>query len=94
MKITRAIPLIVAGVIAGIALVLSCGDDSLHNADAAVCDCPTAEPPITASRIVQIEDPFTVLPTTGGAWCCLPTRGHRLERWVRCCGGTGTPDRH
>jgi len=73
MQFTRAIPLVAAGLFAGIALVLSCGDDSPHKADAAVCDCPTAEPPINAARIVQLEMPFTVPANDrGGAGAACP----------------------
>jgi len=71
MQISRSIPLLVAGAIAGVAFVLSCGDDSPHRADAAVCDCPAAEPPL-ADRIVQVERPATVLALdvgAGGAVC-------------------------
>ncbi len=62
MHFTRAASLVVSGAVVGIALVLSCGDDSPPKADAAdpVCDCPAAEPPITGSRIVQVEATTTV----------------------------------
>lgn len=66
MKRLRQAPYVVAGFLAGIVLVLSCSDDSPRMADAAVCDCPVSEPPITGSRIVRIEEPFTVPPNDRG----------------------------
>ncbi len=73
MHSTRPALLVVSGAIAGIALVLSCGDDSPPRADAAdpVCDCPAAEPPITSSRIVQVEKPATVPANDGGVGAAL-----------------------
>ena len=37
------------------ALILSCGNDSPGDADAATCDCPAAEPPL-AGRIVRVSE--------------------------------------
>ena len=37
------------------ALILSCGNDSPGDADAATCDCPAAEPPL-AGRIVRVTN--------------------------------------
>jgi len=87
MQITRSIPLVVAGAIAGIAFVLSCSDDSPHSADAAVCDCPAAEPPL-ADRIVQVEAPATVPPMDeeGGGVIC-PTGAIALGGG--CAASTG-----
>ena len=48
-----------AGVLAGIALVLSCSDDSPGHADAASCECPAAEAPI-AGRITIVQQTFVV----------------------------------
>jgi hypothetical protein len=42
--------LLLAGAALGIAIVVACGDDSPTDADAAMCDCPAAEPPL-AGRI-------------------------------------------
>lgn len=47
-----------AGIVAGVALVLSCGDDSHAHADAA-CTCPAAEPPV-AGRIMVASNTFTI----------------------------------
>lgn len=54
MRFTTSVVLVFAGMIAGVVLVLSCGDNSPNRADAAVCDCPTAEPPL-ADRIVVVD---------------------------------------
>ncbi len=51
----------------GLALVLSCSDDSPDDADAAVCDCAAAEAPITSQRLAR-ETSMTSIPVgTGGA---------------------------
>ncbi|MEZ4360426.1 MAG: hypothetical protein R3B48_09610 [Kofleriaceae bacterium] len=54
---------LLTGVVVGIFLVLSCGDDSPGSADAAVCDCPLAEPPLPA-RIVEVQATETLPPRT------------------------------
>ena len=60
--VARTIALCSAGAIAGIILVLACGDDSPNEADAAsVCDCPEAEPPLSG-RIVLEEHTGTIHP--------------------------------
>lgn len=47
MHITSSVGPFAAGLLAGIALTLSCSDDSPSTVDAATCDCPAAEPPVT-----------------------------------------------
>jgi hypothetical protein len=62
----------VAGLISGIVLVLSCGDDRTALVDAATsCDCPASEPPV-ATRIVEVNNtrslsPANMAPTNGRA---------------------------
>lgn len=73
MHFTRTVSLLVSGAIVGIALVLSCSDNSPRVADAAdpPCTCPAAEPPIPG-RVVQIEQATTVPANDiapGGALC-------------------------
>jgi hypothetical protein len=73
MKITNAIPVFAIGLSAGVALVLSCGDDgSTSKADAATqCDCPLSEPPLSG-RLTRITHQFTVPalgPFGGTAFC-------------------------
>jgi hypothetical protein len=56
MKLATSIFMLGFGIIIGITLVLSCGDDNPRRVDAAdapMCDCPAAEPPI-ASRVKAI----------------------------------------
>lgn len=50
----------VCGAVVCLTLVLACSDDSPADADAAVCDCPAAEPPLTG-RIVAVtaSNPIT-----------------------------------
>lgn len=62
----RSIVILLAGVAAGCVLVVACSDDSPSDADAAVCDCPAAEPPL-AGRIVRVRDTNTIQPGGGGA---------------------------
>jgi hypothetical protein len=59
MRITSSVALLLAGMLAGIVLVLSCSDDSPGKADAATCDCPAAEPPI-AGRIMRFSNTRTI----------------------------------
>lgn len=47
-----------AGAIAATVVMISCSDDSPADADAAVCDCDPAEPPL-AGRIMRVEDRST-----------------------------------
>lgn len=54
----KTIPAVVAAAFAGALIVVACSDDTPHDADAAVCDCPTAEAPITASRINRVESGY------------------------------------
>ena len=59
MRITSSVALLLAGMLAGMVLMLSCGDDSPGKADAANCDCPAAEPPI-AGRIKRFSTTRTI----------------------------------
>ena len=61
MRIASSVSLLLAGMLAGIVLVLSCGDDSPGNADAATCDCPAAELPI-AGRLMRFSNTRTIDP--------------------------------
>lgn len=51
----KNLALLVAGAAAATTFVIACSDDSPGDADAAVCDCPAAEPPL-AGRITRVED--------------------------------------
>lgn len=50
----NSLALLGAGLVAGAAFVIACSDDSPTDADAAVCDCDPAEPPL-AGRIMRVE---------------------------------------
>lgn len=54
MKKTTWLVTLLAGLGAGVSLVVACSDDSPGAADAAVCDCPAAEPPLTG-RITSVR---------------------------------------
>ncbi|MBX3156795.1 MAG: hypothetical protein KF773_12385 [Deltaproteobacteria bacterium] len=73
MSFGRSIVLVASGVVAGIAFVLSCSD-APGKADAATCDCPAAEPPLTASRY-QVVSNIGDVPAngTGGQSVRCPT---------------------
>lgn len=63
MKPHSALALLVVGIASGAAFVIACSDDSPSDADAAVCDCPAAEPPL-ADRIVFSSGQTSI--TAGG----------------------------
>jgi hypothetical protein len=57
--------LVFVGLTLGVAMTLSCDDDSPARVDAApVCDCPAAEPPITVQRVVEVKNTGTLPPVT------------------------------
>ncbi len=51
----KTLPVAFAAAFAGALIVVACSDDSPQDVDAAACDCPAAEPPITATRIHRVE---------------------------------------
>lgn len=70
----RTLSTLVVGLIAGVVLVVACGDDTTpaDAADAATCDCPAAEPPL-AGRITAVRSDGTVLANgAGGAVARCP----------------------
>jgi hypothetical protein len=42
-----------AGAALGIGIVVACSDDSPSDADAAVCECPAAEPPLSGRVVLH-----------------------------------------
>lgn len=56
----KALALCIASAVAGAVTIVACSDDSPHDADAAVCDCPASEPPITAARLHRVDGPVDV----------------------------------
>lgn len=63
MRSNSSLAMLFLGVIVGIASVLSCSDDSPGNADAATCECPAAEPPITGR--IEIVNQTQVIAANG-----------------------------
>jgi len=55
-----------AGAAASAAIIVACSDDSPQNADAATCDCPAAESPITATRLIRVDDTRIAAANAGG----------------------------
>ncbi len=55
-----------SGALACAALIVGCSDDSPSDVDAAVCDCPAAEPPL-AGRVVSVRSSGNpIAPGSGG----------------------------
>lgn len=51
---------ILAAALAGAIIVVACSDDSPPDADAATCDCPAAEAPLTATRMHRVDAAVTI----------------------------------
>ena len=66
----KSLALLLAGAAAAATLIVSCSDDAADDADAAACDCPAAEPPLTG-RIVRVEgrETNTAMVITAFATC-------------------------
>ena len=62
-----------AGLFAGIVLVLSCSDDSPGHADAASCDCPAAEPPLSGRITVVNQTQVIAANARGGQGASCPS---------------------
>ena len=75
MRIASSVILLLAGMLAGIVLVLSCSDGSPGKADAATCDCPAAELPI-AGRLMRVNRTAAINSgSTGGQDAACPQGG-------------------
>jgi len=61
----KPILIFVAGATCAAGLIIACSDDSPHDADAATCDCPAAEPPL-AGRIATTRGTDATLEVSGG----------------------------
>lgn len=66
MRLTFHFASLVGGVLAGVVLVLSCGDDSPSRADAASCECPASEPPISG-RVMNFDATLVIAANSRGA---------------------------
>lgn len=60
----KSIVYLATGAAFSAAIIVACSDDSPQDADAAVCDCPAAEAPVTAARIVRVDDLRTAAANT------------------------------
>lgn len=60
----------ISGAVASLTLVIACSDDSPGDVDAAVCDCPAAEPPL-AGRITAVTDTNPITAGLTGATSVL-----------------------
>jgi len=91
MRATFSLVSLVAGMFAGIILVLSCGDDSPGNADAATCDCPAAELPIAGRIMVVDQTQIIAANSRGGQGAECPQGALRLSG--SCTTANGNPVR-
>jgi hypothetical protein len=83
MRLTRSIVLVLSGMVAGLALAMSCGDDSHGKVDAAtdapkadapaVCDCPPAERPLAGRFVIVSQTQIIAGNATGGQATVCPT---------------------
>jgi hypothetical protein len=55
-----------AGACVAVVSIVACSDDSPGDVDAAVCDCPASEPPLSG-RITVMRSPGNVNPGSTGA---------------------------
>lgn len=60
----KTLATLLMGAVGATALIVACSDDSPGDADAAVCDCPAAEPPLTG-RIAQVRGADATLAANG-----------------------------
>lgn len=61
-----------AGACVAVVSIVACSDDSPGDVDAAVCDCPAAEPPLPG-RIMTMSTTGNITPaSTGGATAICP----------------------
>jgi len=71
MKTPSILAALLVGAFGGAGLIVACSDDSPSDADAAVCDCPAAEPPL-AGRIITVSGVISIPaggPGVGGGSC-------------------------
>lgn len=57
---------VTSGLVIGVALMIACGDDSPPAVDAATCDCPAGEAPLSG-RIRQVTELIPLPAHVGGA---------------------------
>ncbi|HWO20497.1 MAG TPA: hypothetical protein VNO30_17125 [Kofleriaceae bacterium] len=86
MRETPSAVRFLAGVLAGVALVLACSDDSPGNVDAGTCDCPAAEPPISG-RVVIVNSTVVIAGGSSNGESAVCPQGAQL-----LSGSCTTPD--
>lgn len=86
MRKTPSAVRFLAGVLAGVALVLACSDDSPGNVDAGTCDCPAAEPPISG-RVVIVNSTASIAGGSSDSDSAVCPQGAQL-----LSGSCTTPD--
>lgn len=88
MRTTNSILLVLCGVAIGITSVMSCGDDASGNVDArppdgppdaAVCDCPPAEKPLTGRFTVVSNTQVIAANDRGGQGASCPAGAQLLS---------------
>ena len=79
MRTTSPIAPLLAGMFAGIVLMLSCGDDSPDKADAAMCDCPAAEPPFSGRITIVNQTQIIAANNDGGQSAGCPQGAQLLS---------------
>ena len=84
----KTLAMLLTGSIFSAALIVACSDDSPHDVDAATCDCPAAEPPLSG-RIMQVRGTdVDVAPNNGaaaGATC--PANSILMNGWCEFVDG-------
>jgi hypothetical protein len=78
----KTIATFLMGAVGATALVVACSDDSPRDADAATCDCPSAEPPI-AGRITPVRgvDSALAANSMGTASATCPANAVLVSGW-------------
>ena len=79
MRVTSSLVSLVTGMFAGVGLMLSCGDDSPGNVDAATCDCTAAEPAIAGRVMVVDQTQIIAANSRGGQGAECPPGALRLS---------------
>lgn len=84
--------LLLSGTVLSAGVIVACSDDSPHDADAGVCDCPAAEPPISG-RFMRMRGIDGSLPANsfgiGSATC--PAGATLISGWCDFENMPGTP---
>jgi len=74
----KSIVYLAAGAVISAVVIVACSDDSPQDADAATCDCPASEAPITAARVVRVDNVATVATNSDAAPIAMCPAGSLL----------------